>query len=135
MAAVPNNGSATGAVPTEPRNREERLLDALGDGVVRRILSATDGAARTAPELNQATGVPLTTLYRKLHELEALGLIGIERSAITGDGKRVDFYRSRLEEARVDVRAGTFTLSARYRNLSAVRMENLWGKVRAEVRR
>ncbi len=132
--SVPNNGGATTGPPST-RPREERILDTLGDPVVRRILGATDGTARTAPDLNQATGVPLTTLYRKIHELEELGLIGIERSAITPDGKRVDFYRSRLEEARVEVRGGVFRLEARYRSLTAVRMERLWGQVREEVRR
>ncbi len=119
--------------PVAPRPREEALLDALGDPVVRRILSATDAAARTAPDLNLVTGVPLTTLYRKIHELEALGLLGIERSAITPDGKRVDFFRSCLAEARVELRGGRFLLQARYRNLASVRMGSMWGKVREEA--
>lgn len=132
MGEAPGNGgtSEAGRGP-----REESILDALGDAVVRRILVATDGAAHTAPELAQATGVPLTTLYRKLHELEEAHLIGVERSAITPDGKRVEFYRSRLEEAHVELRSGRFSLRTRYRNLSAVRMEALWGAVREEARR
>lgn len=135
MGAVPNNGDSGEEVPLLPRRREDAMLDALGDPVIRRILASTDATARTAPELNQSTGVPLTTLYRKIHELEELGLVGIERSAITPDGKRVDFYRSCLEEARVEVKGGSFRLQARYRNLSSLRMERLWGRVREEVRR
>jgi DNA-binding transcriptional ArsR family regulator len=132
MVEVPSNGSRNPG-PTVPR--EERLLDALGDPVVRRILASIDGEARTAPELSQATGVPLTTLYRKLHELEESDLVGIERSAITPDGKRVDFYRSRVEELHLELRTGRFSVKTRYRNLAAVRMEGLWGAVREEVRR
>jgi hypothetical protein len=132
MGEVPENG---GSAPVGPGPREDAVLDALGDPVVRRILVATDRQARTAPELSQTTGVPLTTLYRKLHELEAAQLLGVERSAITPDGKRVDFYRSRVEEVHVELRTGRFSLRTRYRNLAAVRMEGLWGAVREEARR
>jgi hypothetical protein len=110
-------------------------MDALGDPVVRQVLVATHPSARTVQELFQATGVPMTTLYRKLHELEGLDLVGIERSAITSEGKRVDFYRSRLEEAQLELRDGRFNLRARYRNLAAVRMETIWNSVREEAHR
>jgi hypothetical protein len=130
MTLEPGNGGQVAG-----GTREDRLLDAVGDAAVRRILAAIDGQARTAPELALATGVPLTTLYRKLHELEATGLVGIERSAITPDGKRVDFYRSRVEELHLELRTGRFTCRARYRNLTAVRMEGMWGAVREEAHR
>lgn len=110
-------------------------MDALGDPVNRQILVHTHALPRTVQELFQGTGVPLTTLYRKLHELEEIDLVGIERSAITPDGKRVDFYRSRLEEVQMELREGHFGLRTRYRNLSATRMEGLWGAVRQEARR
>lgn len=110
-------------------------MNALGDPVIRQVLAATHATPRTAQELFQATGVPLTTLYRKLHELQEAELVGVERSAITPDGKRVDFYRSRLEEAHVELREGRFSLRARYRSLSSVRVESLWGAVRQEAGR
>jgi DNA-binding transcriptional ArsR family regulator len=133
MDEEPGNGGRTDLRGSRPR--EERLMDALGDPVVRQILSGTHASPRTAQELYQITGVPLTTLYRKLHELQEIDLVGIERAAITPDGKRVDFYRSRIEEVHVELREGRFGLRARYRNLSATRMEGLWGAVRKEAER
>lgn len=133
MAETQNNG---GSAPSGmSRSRPERVMDALGDPVIRQLLGATNHEPRTAQELFQLTGVPLTTLYRKLHELQEIDLVGIERSAITPDGKRVDFFRSRLEEAQVELREGRFSLKTRYRNLSAARMETLWGSVRQEAQR
>ena len=110
-------------------------MDALGDPVIRRVLSETHGGPKTVQELYQVTGIPLTTLYRKLHEMTDLDLVGVERSAITADGKRVEFYRSRLEEVQVEMKEGRFGVRARSRNLSATRMENLWGAVRKEAGR
>jgi DNA-binding transcriptional ArsR family regulator len=110
-------------------------MDCLGDPAVRMILSATHHRARSALEMFQETGVPITTLYRKIHELEELQLVGVERSAITPEGKRVEFYRSRLEEAQIHLSGGVFQLRARYRDLAAARLESMWTTVREEVRR
>jgi len=133
MVEAPSNG---GSAPVDmSRSRPERVMDALGDPVIRQVLVATHPAPETAQELFQMTGIPLTTLYRKLHELQEIDLVGIERSAITPDGKRVDYFRSRLEEAQLELRDGRFQLRARYRNLSAARMETLWGSVRQEAGR
>lgn len=133
MTEVSPDGSSA-PTPAE-RPRAERILDAVGDPVVRAILGATHARSMTVQELFQTTGAPLTTLYRKVHELQSIDLVGVERSAITPDGKRVEFYRSRVEEAQIELRDGRFVLRARYRNLSALRMEGLWGAVREEARR
>jgi hypothetical protein len=110
-------------------------MDALGDPVIRRVLVETHPGPKTVQELYQSTGIPLTTLYRKLHEMQDIDLVGIERSAITPDGKRVDFYRSRLEEVQVELKEGRFGVRSRPRNLTATRMESLWGSVRREAGR
>ena len=133
MSETPNNGGSESS--GMPRSRPEVVMDALGDPVIRQVLGATHHQPKTAQELFQTTGIPLTTLYRKLHELQEIDLVGIERSAITPDGKRVDFFRSRLEEAQLELREGRFSLRARYRNLSAARIDNLWGAVRKEAGR
>src|SRR5208282_4637960 len=91
------------APPPPPRDRKERILDALGDSAARGILLMLSDAPHSAQEILAAHHIPQSTLYRKIHELEQLGLIGIQRTAITPEGKRVDLYRSLLEELKVDL--------------------------------
>ena len=87
---------------------------------------------RSAQDLLTTNHIPQSTLYRKLHELQDLGLIGIQRTAITPEGKRVDLYRSLLEELRVEMLGQQLRIQARFRDLSAERLKEMWRDVRKE---
>jgi DNA-binding transcriptional ArsR family regulator len=117
-----------------PSERRERILDALGDAASRGILLMLNETPRSAQELLQANKIPQSTLYRKLHDLQQLGLIGIQRTAITAEGKRVDLYRSLLEELRVDLIGQSLRIQVRFRDLSAERLKEMWHQVRREQR-
>lgn len=122
------------APPPPPRDRKERILDALGDPAARGILLMLSDAPRSAQELLVANRIPQSTLYRKIHELQDLGLIGIQRTAITPEGKRVDLYRSLLEELKVDLQGRELRIQARFRDLSAERLKQMWHGMQKEVR-
>jgi DNA-binding transcriptional ArsR family regulator len=62
------------------------VLDALNDGVCRRILAACDETPRTAQECAAACDVPLSTVYRKLGTLTD--------AALLDEGVRVDAERN-----------------------------------------
>lgn len=121
--------------PQPPKDRRERLLDALGDSAARGILLMLSDHARSAQELLQANRIPQSTLYRKLHDLQQLGLVGIQRTAITAEGKRVDLYRSLLEELRVELQGTQLRIQVRFRDLSAERLKEMWRDVRKEAAR
>ena len=125
-----------GPVPPEPaappRDRKERILDALGDAASRGILLMLSDGARSAQELLTANHIPQSTLYRKIHELQELGLVGIQRTAITPEGKRVDLYRSLLSELHVDLQGTQLRIQVRFRDLAAERLKDLWHDVRKE---
>lgn len=128
-----DEGSAATS-PRPPGDRKERILDALGDPASRGILLKLNDAPRSAQELLVDGAIPQSTLYRKLHDLQQLGLVGVQRTAITADGKRVDLYRSLLEEVKVDMAGPTLHIQVRYRELAAERLKEMWHKVRAEAR-
>lgn len=88
----------------------------------------------SAQDLLAANHIPQSTLYRKIHELQQLGLIGIQRTAITSEGKRVDLYRSLLEELRVDLQGTELRIQVRFRDLASERLKDLWHGVRKEAR-
>jgi DNA-binding transcriptional ArsR family regulator len=116
-----------------PRDRKERILDALGDPVARQIILMLNEAPRSAQDLLLANHIPQSTLYRRLHELELLGVVAVQRTVITGEGKRVDLYRSLLEEFKVELRSSRLEVTMKFRDLKAERVRELWGAVRNEV--
>ncbi|MGI0053636.1 MAG: hypothetical protein ACRECR_05200, partial [Thermoplasmata archaeon] len=70
------------------------------------------------------------TLYRRLAELRELGLVDVERVVITDDGKKVELFRSLLEEVDVRLRGGKLEVRAKRRDLAAARLADLWEAVR-----
>lgn len=121
--------------PSSPTERKERILDALGDAASRGILLMLNEAPHSAQELLQTNHIPQSTLYRKIHELQELGLVGIQRTAITPEGKRVDLYRSLLSELHVDLQGTQLRIQVRFRDLAAERLKDMWHDVRKEAGR
>ena len=115
------------------RSRRERLVDALGDPVNRQLLAAMDDQPRSVQQLLDRLSVPKSTVYSRLHQLRDLGLVAVQRTIITTDGKRTDLFRSLVEEARIDVRGSDTTLNLRLRNLSEERLRDLVGDLHREA--
>ncbi len=130
------DGETAPAAPDGPRpDRKERILAVLGDATARHILAMLDREPRSVQEMFEADHIPQSTLYRRLHELRELGLVGIQSSVLTPDAKRQDLFRSLVKEVQLTLRGDHFDLRVRYRDLSAERLESLWGKLREESQR
>jgi DNA-binding HxlR family transcriptional regulator len=139
-----SNGGNGEAQPADPPggppaartpDRKERILEALGDRWSREILLMLNESPRSAQEIQATNRIPQSTLYRKLHELTEIGLVGIQRSVISPDGKRVELYRSLLDELKVEMRGARLRIDVRFRDLSAERLKEMWRDVRKEVGR
>lgn len=127
----PSESIEGGAPP--PRTRQERIIDALGDPVNRRLLGFLDEAPHSVQEILSDVGVPKSTVYSRLHDLRELGLVAVQRTVITPEGKRTDLFRSLVEEARIDIRGRTVTLTMRSRNLATERLKTLWKDLKEEA--
>jgi DNA-binding HxlR family transcriptional regulator len=123
------------ASPRPPADRKERILEALGDRWSREILLMLNDTPRSAQEMQATNRIPQSTLYRKLHELGEIGLVGVQRSVISPDGKRVELYRSLLDELKVEMRGARLRIDVRFRDLAAERMKEMWRDVRKEAGR
>src|SRR5271170_238667 len=124
-----------GAAGPQPTDRKERILEALGDRWSREILLMLNEAPRSAQEIQSTNRIPQSTLYRKLHELGEIGLVGVQRSIISADGKRVELYRSLLDELKVEMRGARLRIDVRFRDLASERLKEMWRDVRKEAGR
>jgi DNA-binding transcriptional ArsR family regulator len=128
------NGGAppTAPAPPPPVNRKERILDALGDPAAREILLMLNESPLSAQEMLASNRIPQSTLYRKLHDLQEIGIVGVQRTAITPEGKRVDLYRSLLERLAVEMYGRTLRIEVKYRDLASERLQTMWKDFRRE---
>ncbi len=124
--AVPFAGGPPGLRPGD-----RRLLEALGDPVSLRILSALGGGERDGHRLVVETNLPQSSVYRKLHDLLAGELIRVSRLAFTPERRKVEVYASRIRGVSVDFEGGGLRVRVRSREEDASdRLRELWDQVR-----
>ena len=78
------------------------IVELLADEYVRSIFDALDGGALTAPEVARRCGCSEATVYRRLGELEASGLVAVE-TEFDPDGHHRTRYRARPVRLSIEV--------------------------------
>lgn len=75
------------------------------------------------------TGLPQSSVYRKLRELSEHGLVYVNRLAFTREGRKVELFRSRLREVRVRLLDGQARVDVVLRQDAADRIGEMWQSV------
>jgi len=84
----------------------------LDDEYARSLLAATSHEPMTAPTLSDECEMSLSTVYRRLDDLEACGLVTTE-VVPAPDGEHRKRYEARLEQLLVSLEDGTFEVNLR----------------------
>src|SRR3990172_13262172 len=71
-----------------------------------RILLGTFDRSVSALALSQRFGIPIAACYRRIRELEGMGLVFVERGLPSRNGKGLQLFRSRLRSVRVSLEEG-----------------------------
>ncbi|WP_135303846.1 winged helix-turn-helix domain-containing protein [Haloarcula amylovorans] len=79
----------------------------LDDEYARSLLAATSHEPMTATALSDQCEMSLSTVYRRLEELEACGLVSAELTP-DSDGDHTNVYEAQLDELRVELDDGGF---------------------------
>jgi predicted transcriptional regulator len=80
--------------------KKQKALEMFSDNYTRIILSAMIEAPKSALQITKETKIPLTTVYRKLHNLLEENLIRIS-GQIAENGKKNFLYKSKLRSFHV----------------------------------
>jgi DNA-binding transcriptional ArsR family regulator len=83
------------------------IASVLDDRYAREILAEASRRAVSATELNSRLDADISTIYRRLERLEALGLVS-SRIEVSDDGHHYRQYRTRLRRITVDLVDGEF---------------------------
>ena len=92
----------------------QKVIEALADTESRAIIFSIIRKGKTASNLSTSLKIPLSSVYKKLLDLENLTLIHIEKTILSENGKRFKVYRSRINKAEISIKKPepTLTLSA-----------------------
>ncbi|MDE1858736.1 MAG: helix-turn-helix transcriptional regulator, partial [Thaumarchaeota archaeon] len=78
---------------TEP-SRVQALVQGLADEYSRKILLSAIPKAKSVEEMSRENDIPLSTAYRRVHELLDAQILVVERIIVTADGKKYELLRS-----------------------------------------
>lgn len=82
------------------------LSQTVMDPYSARILLGTCKGAVSVIDLSHRFGIPIAACYRRIRELERMGLVYCERALPTRNGKGLQLFRSRLKSIRVTLEEG-----------------------------
>ena len=77
------------------------VLKALSDEYSRTIMNYTIERPKSVVDIVKDCNVPMTTAYRRVHELEENKILKVTGSIVTDDGKKYFLYQNRLKSIYV----------------------------------
>ena len=86
-------------------NQEDKnasiLLKELFDGFSYKIVMSTIEDSKTVFEICKENDLPISSTYKKIRKLKDLGLLFIDRIVINEKGKKVVFYKSKIQSVEL----------------------------------
>ncbi|MGI0056634.1 MAG: helix-turn-helix domain-containing protein [Nitrosarchaeum sp.] len=82
----------------------QKVIEALADSESRAILFSIIKKGMTASDLSEKLKIPLSSVYKKLSDLEELTLIEVEKWMISDKGRKFKMYKSRISKADISIR-------------------------------
>lgn len=107
------------------------LISALADEYSRKIILKTINHAYSVEELSHNENIPISTAYRRVNELKEVGLLTVEKTILTDDGKKFEMYRSAFRTIHIDLNQSDLVLDADLNEDVGMRLSRLWAAMRA----
>jgi len=82
----------------------QKVIESLADSESRAIIFSIVKKGSTAAELSHKLKIPLSSVYKKIADLEELTLIKVESWNISDKGRKFKVYRSRIKHAEISIK-------------------------------
>lgn len=82
----------------------QKVIEALADAESRTIVFSIIKKGKTAAEIAERYKIPLSSVYKKLTDLEELTLVEVERWMISDKGRKFKVYKSRISKADISIK-------------------------------
>ena len=82
-------------------------------------------------ELSQTEMIPISTTYRRVNEMKDAGILTVEKTILTDEGKKFELYRSTFKAIHIDLNQGEIQIEAELNEDVATRLSRLWAAMRA----
>ena len=114
-------------------DRRKAFLRAISDDYTRRIISGTMAEAKSIEEIRHESGIPISTCYRRVHELVNLRLLRIESIVITAAGKKFERFRSVISGATISLLSNELVIDVEMNPEAADdQLNSMWKSIKRE---
>jgi predicted ArsR family transcriptional regulator len=93
-----------------PEQGSREVSRLLADDYSQKILVNTYASPMSAQRLSRICQIPIAACYRRIHELEQAGLLGVDREKEVYKGRKVRLYKCRLRSATIKFNNGKFAV-------------------------
>lgn len=114
---------------TEP-TRVQALVQGLADEYSRKIILSAIPAAKSVEDMSRENDIPLSTTYRRVHELLDSQILVVERIIVTPEGKKYELLRSAYRAIGVTFDGGQMRVEATVNEDVADKLRRLWLSMR-----
>jgi hypothetical protein len=119
----------TGAVSSRPLESfgadPSAVIGALGQKYSVDIMGATH-EPRSAQELSDSLDVPVATSYRRINDLDEVGLLEHVDSVLTEERNRTDVYRREVDAIRIEFGSGSVSVTVDERSGVELALDEAW---------
>ena len=93
-------------IPVEQEKKIQGILEIMADKYSRDLLRTTGEVPKSAFRISQETGIPISTVYRRIQKLQDAGVVRVS-GEINLEGKKHFLYQSKVKAISSKV-AGEF---------------------------
>ena len=97
----------------EDEKNKEMILSVLSEKNCRMILHSIRNKPKTVYDISEETKVPISTIYRKLDNLQKCRLIATS-GIISSEGKKLYLWVSRFEEVKTQFKKGNLDVNVTF---------------------
>lgn len=110
--------------------KANEVMKALSDEYSRRIVLSITSRSMTVEEIAKEQRIPTSTCYRRVHTLLSRGVIRVDRTIISDDGKKYACYISCFRNATIKLVSGELKVDVVVTDASD-RLHEMWSSIRA----
>ena len=110
--------------------RIQALVQGLADEYSRKILLSAIPKAKSVEDMSRENDIPLSTCYRRVHELLDSQILVVERIIVTPEGKKYELLRSAYRAVNVSFDGGVMKVDAIINEDVAEKLRRLWMTMR-----
>jgi DNA-binding Lrp family transcriptional regulator len=107
-------------------SRIQAIVQGLADEYSRKILLSAIPRAKSVEDMSRENDIPLSTCYRRVHELLDSQILVVEKIIVTPDGKKYELLRSAYRAVNVSFDGGIMKVDAIINEDVAEKLRRLW---------